>query len=528
MMDESIGPFRLLREIGRGQNGAVYEAHDTRRDEVVALKVLQVGAAAGSEPGPSDTGAASPREEATLLRFVREADAIRRLQHPNIVRIRDAGADKGKLYIAMERLHGETLRSRLLQGPLSVDAAVDIALQVASALTFAHEQGITHRDVKPDNIYLLPDGTVKLMDFGAARVTGENSLTQTGSVIGSPAYMSPEQVSGAQVDGRTDVWGLAATLFEAVTGTKPFPGDSVAAVMYSILHKRPDFALLPHSGLTPVLEKALAKKPAARYASAAEFAEGLRCLPGPGCETGVRRQRSPLMHPVALLGGVLASLLLLAGLLLVRPRPDPVRSTVLVAPPASVPASSARSTRTAQADRAPVPPRPHPVAASPAVLVEEWQGEKVKPSSTAQAAPPPPPTAEATVPTATRSRPIRQPKVPVVEVSPSPPATEDDEEATSTSEDQSAPASSDAEAKPKDHPIPALPDELSEFVGDVRVRVDVDENGRVLSVSVADSSGNEAVDWEALRTVRRWRFTPAKKGGRAVASQTEVIVGWEE
>jgi serine/threonine-protein kinase len=211
---------------------------------------------------------------------VREADAIRRLQHPNIVRIRDAGvAPDGRLYIAMERLVGETLRARLAGergGPLAPRVAIEIALQIAGALSLAHAHGTFHRDIKPDNIFLLPDGTAKLMDFGAARIDGEQSLTQTGNVIGSPAYMAPEQVVGEPADARTDVWGLAATLFEMVAGQKPFPGDAVAAVMYAILHRRPNFAPVPSPALAAVLERALAKRAAARYATMGEFAGALR------------------------------------------------------------------------------------------------------------------------------------------------------------------------------------------------------------------------------------------------------------
>lgn len=331
-LSEFVGPFRLLREIGRGQNATVFEAHDTRRDEVVALKVLPV-----PEAGPEDD--ASNQEETTLLRFVREADAIRRLSHPNIVRIRDAGAAEGKLYIAMERLHGDTLRARLTHGPILLSDATSIGLQVAGALRYAHEQGITHRDVKPDNIYLLPDGTAKLMDFGAARVLGEHSLTQTGSVIGSPAYMAPEQVAGETTDGRTDVWGLGATLFEAVTGAKPFAGDSVAAVMYSILHKRPDFSLVPSAALAHVLEKALAKKPGARTASARALGDELRGLDAQSGAPTWRGRSAPLVHPVLLLG-----LLALAGLLLwgylLRPQTRTLREQNLVVPVAPVAGAS--------------------------------------------------------------------------------------------------------------------------------------------------------------------------------------------
>ena len=198
-VDGCVGPYRLLREIGRGQNAQVFEAHDARRDEVVALKVLHAVPNDGCADAPAGPTLPPPPGEAGLLRFVREADAIRRLSHPNIVRIRDAGVDRGRFFIAMERLRGETLRARLQRGRLGVDEAAAVGLQVAAALAFAHDRGITHRDIKPDNLFLLPDGTVKLMDFGAARVTGEHSLTQTGSVIGSPA--APEKARSLSFSG---------------------------------------------------------------------------------------------------------------------------------------------------------------------------------------------------------------------------------------------------------------------------------------------------------------------------------------
>jgi len=369
-MDDFVGPFRVLREIGRGHNAVVYEAHDTRRDEAVALKVLHLADL------DVEAGQASSRSEATLLRFVREAEAIRRLHHPNIVRIRDAGSDGGKLYIAMERLHGETLRARLARGgPLAPEEAVDVTLQIAAALALAHGEGIVHRDIKPDNLFLLPDGTAKLMDFGAVLLSDEQSLTQTGNVIGSPAYMAPEQVSGETIDARTDIWGLAATLFESVTGQKPFPGESVTAVMYAILHKRPDFSLVHPSSLAALVDRAMARKPGTRYHSMAEFSEALRhafdnpaadVIGAPVAAAAIddvpAAPRRPLVHvarpaagtwswrsrPAALLAGVAAVALLLSAARLL-PRPDrsgvaDARGTggdVLIAPRSSVPSATA-------------------------------------------------------------------------------------------------------------------------------------------------------------------------------------------
>lgn len=510
---DCIGPFRILREIGRGQNATVYEAHDTRRDEVVALKVHEVrrvlvGSALEGEEGDL----AAMRAEATLLRFVREADAIRRLSHPNIVRIRDAGAEQGKFYIAMERLHGETLRARLIErGPLPIREAVSIALQVASALRFAHDQGITHRDVKPDNIFLLPDGTAKLMDFGAARVLGENSLTQTGTVIGSPAYMAPEQVSGQSTDGRTDIWGLGATLFEAVTGHKPFPGESVATVMYAILHKRPDFGQVPSPPLARALERALAKRPGARYAAVNAFADALRTLPAPGGEAdaaapGQRRLAArPLLVAVVVALAVVA--LLCAGFFLMRSRATEYHPGQILPPPtrwpliAAVQPAKPRPAPQPPASPRPAPPRrtPAPVAAAPArprvVLLERSPEPETKSVVKAKPVPAPrPPARSGGAPR--RSMPPRR----FQEPAPFP-----------------------------DNPEVVLPEALAngEFAETVEMSALIDEVGNVEKVEVLRSSGDERVDRTAAETVRQWRYRPARRAGQPVAAieQLEVTVG---
>ncbi len=259
--------YQIRQELGRGFSSIVYEAQDTVRVRTVALKVLTLGQALSDE-----------RRQDMAERFLREARAISALSHPNIVSIYEVGqAGDGRHFIAMELLAGESLRARLdREAPLGAEDAVPIALQVAEALEYAHARGIVHRDVKPDNIYVLPDGRVKLMDFGVAHILSEGALTQTGTVVGSPAYMSPEQISGLPLSGSSDVFSLGVTLAEMLTGHKPFDAPSIPAVMNRILHRPPQIDGVQPRALRKVVEKALAKVQASRYPNAGAFAEALR------------------------------------------------------------------------------------------------------------------------------------------------------------------------------------------------------------------------------------------------------------
>lgn len=265
--------YQVRKEIGRGFSSIVYEALDTLRGRTVALKVLTLGQSLSED-----------RRQDMAERFLREARAISALSHPNIVSIYEVGqAGDGRHFISMELLSGESLRARMdREAPLGADAAVPIALQTADALEYAHARGIVHRDVKPDNIYVLPDGRVKLMDFGVAHIVSEGTLTQTGTVVGSPAYMSPEQISGLPLSGSSDVFSLGVTLAEMLTGHKPFDAPSIPAVMNRILHRPPQVDGVQPRALRKVLDKALAKPQAARYSSAGLFAEALRRQAAPG------------------------------------------------------------------------------------------------------------------------------------------------------------------------------------------------------------------------------------------------------
>nr|MDQ2687282.1 serine/threonine protein kinase [Armatimonadota bacterium] len=262
-----LGRYRLGREIGRGFSSIVYEAVDTERGRTVALKALTFF-------GPLDP----ERREDLTERFAREARAISALAHPAIVAIYEFGqTGDGRWFTAMERLQGETLRSRLQrEGALTPEEALPLVVQIAEALQYAHERGIVHRDVKPDNIFLLPDGRAKLMDFGVAHVLSDQALTQTGTIVGSPAYMSPEQINGQMLDGRSDVFSLGVTLAEMLAGVKPFDAPTIPAVMHRILHRRPQIAAVSPWAMRRVVAKALAKKRTARFSSAAALADALR------------------------------------------------------------------------------------------------------------------------------------------------------------------------------------------------------------------------------------------------------------
>ncbi len=261
------GKYEIQSEIGRGGMGIVYRAHDTMLRRTVAVKVLSPQLAADST---------------FVQRFRPEAVAAANLRHPNIVTIYDVGEDalSGQAihYIVMENVEGETL-DRLLQRqrrPLTLHQTDEIIRQVADALHYAHERGMIHRDVKPSNIMLSPDGHVTLMDFGLVRAGEMSHLTQTGSVLGTPLYMAPEQVMGAEIDRRTDIYALGIVIYELLTGQVPFMRTTPLAIAHAHVYdpppplreKRPD---LPPSVETVVL-RALAKNPGGRYRNANQLA----------------------------------------------------------------------------------------------------------------------------------------------------------------------------------------------------------------------------------------------------------------
>ena len=266
-MISQLGRYNIIGELGQGAMGTVYKAVDPLIDRVVAIKTINL------------TLALDEKDEYES-RFYQEAKAAGRLSHPNIVTIYDVGKSGEIAYIAMEFLQGRELRDILNDGQrMPVEQVINIVAQVAQGLAYAHENGIVHRDVKPSNIMIVRDGHVKITDFGIARMVSAAVRTQTGMVLGSPKYMSPEQVVGKLTDQRSDIFSLGVMLYEMLTGQAPFAGENVNAIMYQTLNSNPP----PPSTLSPnvpemlnfIVAKALAKKLEHRYQDTKEFAADL-------------------------------------------------------------------------------------------------------------------------------------------------------------------------------------------------------------------------------------------------------------
>src|SRR5690242_18338439 len=270
-----LGPYEILGPLGAGGMGEVYRARDSRLARDVALKIL-----------PDDFAADSDRR----ARFEREARAAGQIQHPNILAVLDTGAQENLPFIVTELLEGETLRERLRPGPLPQRKAIEIASQVAKGLGAAHEKGVVHRDIKPENIFISSDGHVKILDFGLARVSAQQSAppdatltlkTASGIVLGTAAYMSPEQVRGLAADSRSDIFSLGSVLYEMISGRRPFPGSTYADLISAILHQDPA-PLPPRSKILPALDRiirrCLEKSPAERFQSARDLAFQLDSL----------------------------------------------------------------------------------------------------------------------------------------------------------------------------------------------------------------------------------------------------------
>jgi len=268
MEAQKLGRFEVLAEIGRGAMGIVYKAKDPMLERVVAIKTINMA---------MDRDGAEMYEK----RFYQEARAAGGLNHPNIVTVYDIGKTETECYMAMEYIEGAELRSLLLPGkPLPVPRCLSIAAQVAEGLAYAHERGVVHRDIKPANIMVPESGAVKITDFGIARMRTSAVKTQTGMMMGSPKYMSPEQVIGKRADHRADIFSLGVILYEMLTGAAPFTGESVNAVMYQIVNFVPPApsAVNPATpvAVDAIVARMLAKSLDERYQSAAEIARSLR------------------------------------------------------------------------------------------------------------------------------------------------------------------------------------------------------------------------------------------------------------
>jgi serine/threonine protein kinase len=270
------GRYEIVGELGRGAMGVVYKAVDPVIGRTVAVKTIRL-----SEEG---TGLSRPE---LLTRFQTEARAAGLLTHPNIVVVFDAGEEDGLYYITMELVEGKSLQA-LLDGGHSfpLPRTLRIMEQTCSALQFAHERNVVHRDIKPANLMLAADDTVKITDFGTAKILQFGTMQQTSHVMGTPSYMSPEQVKGRAVDGRSDIFSLGVMLYEMVTGEKPFPGQNITTVIYKIVNEDPvpprqiDPSI--HPGISAVVMRALAKEPEQRYQSCRQMLEDLRNYRGLG------------------------------------------------------------------------------------------------------------------------------------------------------------------------------------------------------------------------------------------------------
>src|SRR2546426_9779378 len=280
LVGRTIGHYKISERIGTGGMGDVYLATDIVAGRKAALKLLPARFTGDAE---------------RLKRVQQEAHAVVGLNHPNILTVYEIGEDHSIHYIASELIEGETLREHLAHGPVQLSEAVDIAIQVASALAAAHETGIVHRDIKPENIMLRPDGYVKVLDFGIAKLaeqevpvtipTDEALLlveTNLGSILGTVRYMSPEQARGAPVNKGTDIWSLGVVLYEMVTGHAPFAGDTPGETMSSILEKEPppltNYLAHAPAELQQIISKTLRKEREERYQSAHELLEALQSL----------------------------------------------------------------------------------------------------------------------------------------------------------------------------------------------------------------------------------------------------------
>ncbi len=268
-----LGRYEIVDELGRGAMGTVFRARDPVIDRTVALKTITL------------SGLGSETEQAYRQRFFREAQAAGRLSHPGIVIVHDVCEDEitKAPYIVMEYVAGRTLEDIVneRQGPLPLAQALDIGNQIANALDYAHSEGVVHRDIKPANIIVTSAGRAKITDFGVARLK-QTQMTVAGSLLGTPSYMSPEQVEGKETDGRSDLFSLGVMLFLMMTGQRPFVGQEVAEVIFKIVYKDPPLPSEINSSLSPefnyVIGRALAKSAEQRYQTGREFAEDLEDL----------------------------------------------------------------------------------------------------------------------------------------------------------------------------------------------------------------------------------------------------------
>lgn len=327
----NYGRYKIVSELGRGAMGMVFQAHDPQIDRMVALKVLREDRLT---------------TEDYVQRFLKEATAIGRLSHPGIVTVYDVGQDHGTIYIAMEFLEGKSMDKLVKEGNLSLRTIVDIGVQIAKALHYAHERGIVHRDIKPQNIIYTPEIAIKVTDFGIAHIDDPDGqqMTRAGEILGTPVYMAPEQVLGQAVDGRSDLYSLGVILYELTTGRRPFQGDNLTAIFRAITQ---DDAIPPNqlnpdvpATLSNIILKAMSKKPEDRFSSGREMADLLNtCLDIQSQESFTETVIQQPEEKKSSTGLIVATLLLLCGaglavyLFLLPPKTeDPLSDTITPVP----------------------------------------------------------------------------------------------------------------------------------------------------------------------------------------------------
>lgn len=268
-MNLQYGRYRIIKELGKGNMGVVFQAHDPQIDRIIALKVLRNDRVTSED---------------FVARFIKEARAIGRLSHPQIVTIYDIGEDKGTIYIAMEYLKGRPLNEIMKNSKLSIDQSIEIIRQIAHALDYAHQQGIIHRDIKPSNIIVTPEFAIKLTDFGIARIEDSTAgcQTQVGEILGTPIYMSPEQVMGKTADRRSDLYAVGVLFYEMVVGKRPFSGKNLASIFNAITHDTPEPPAIAEpsipGGLSDFIMKCLEKSPDKRFQTGQNMVAALNTL----------------------------------------------------------------------------------------------------------------------------------------------------------------------------------------------------------------------------------------------------------
>ncbi|MEJ2720334.1 MAG: serine/threonine-protein kinase [bacterium] len=259
MIGKIVSHYMIVEKIGEGGMGVVYKAEDLKLKRIVALKFLPRDALAGQD---------------SRARFLHEAQAAAALDHQNICTVHEIEEAEGHTFIAMAFVEGESVKERIASGPLPLENVIGIATQAAEGLAEAHRKGIIHRDIKPANLMVSRGGKLKIMDFGLASAEGQTKLTRTGTSVGTAAYMSPEQARGEPVDQRTDIWSFGVSLYEMITGRRPFRGEQEHAVLYSVLNEDPDPVTAVRTGVPMELERLVAKAMAKKDVNDSQWPPG--------------------------------------------------------------------------------------------------------------------------------------------------------------------------------------------------------------------------------------------------------------